>query len=173
MQPPTQPPEIINHPSKHFSLRAGAPIRAIILHHTAGVDSLDWLTQNPNQVSTHVLITKAGLIYRMVPDDKAANTVGFSNIGNYVRLSKVLYPAKKGSANQITLNIELENRGTGSDLYTDAQYWSAGWQIAQWWNAHGDLSVATHELVDTQLKNDPYAFDVIRALRCALYWYDQ
>lgn len=161
------PPTVINHPSTHWSDRKGAPIRAIVLHHTAGTNSLNWLTKNPSQLSIHALITKTGTIYRMVPDQRAANHVGFSNLGAYARQD-----GDPDNANQPTLGIEIENLGNGSDPYTDEQYWSVGWQICQWWNAHGDLCVITHELIDTAGKRDPYNFDIIRAIRCALTWYD-
>jgi N-acetyl-anhydromuramyl-L-alanine amidase AmpD len=160
-------PQIITRLSKHWSDRKGAPIRAIVLHHSAGRNSLPWLTQNPNQVSTHVLIHKNGTIYRMVPDSLAANHVGFSNLGIYAKQD-----GDPDSANQPTLSIEIENMGNGTDPYTDEQYWSTGFQICQWWNAHGDLCVLTHELIDTAGKRDPYNFDVIRALRCAMAYYD-
>lgn len=165
-------PQIVQHPSKHQSSRNGAPIRAICLHHTAGTNSLQWLTQNPNQVSTHVLITKAGVIYRMVPDERAAHTVGRSNLGLYVAIAKLLYPKKKGSANENTLSIEIENLGNGKDEYTAAQYNAVGWQIAQWWNTYNPLPVIPHSLIDTEGKNDPYALDFARIYREALAHYD-
>lgn len=160
-------PQVINHPSTHSSSRNGAPVRAICLHHTGGTDSLKWLTKNPEQVSTHVLIAKNGTIYRMVPDERAANAVGRSNLGIYS-----YQDGDPDSANQYTLSIEIENWGNGKDEYTSEQYRAVGWQICQWWNKYGDLCVITHELIDTKGKRDPYAFDVIRALRCALAEYD-
>lgn len=161
-------PTVIAHPSKHWSDRKGARITAVVLHHTAGVNSLKWLTQNPSQVSTHVLIHKNGTVYRMVPDSLAANTVGHSNLGVFSKQD-----GDPDSANQPTLSIEIENLGTGQDEYTAAQYASVGWQIAQWWNTHGWLAVLPHSLIDTGGKRDPYNFDTIRALRCALEWYDR
>jgi N-acetylmuramoyl-L-alanine amidase len=161
-------PTVINHfadANHHGGPWDGA--KAIVLHHTGGTNSLAWLSTTPGSgVSVHVLIAKNGTVYRIVPDGKQAWHVGRSAVGNYSRLGSA------GSPNECCLGIEIENRGNGSDPYTDAQYWSVGWVICQWWNAHGDLPVITHQLIDTQGKNDPYNFDVIRALRCAMAYYD-
>lgn len=163
------PPVVIHHPAD--AAHHGGPwdgARAIVLHHTGGTNSLNWLsTTKGSGVSVHVLIAKDGTVYRIVPDGKNAWHVGKAAVGNYGRGG----PA--GSPNEICLGIEIENKGNGRDPYTDAQYWSVGWQITQWWNAHGDLPVLTHELIDTQGKRDPYALDTIRVFRCALAYYDR
>lgn len=164
---PLVPPPISYQRSDHASARLGAPIRAIVLHHTAGTGSLAHLTRNAQGVSTHVLIAKTGLLYRMVPDDLAAHTVGHSNLGRYTAA-----PGDAGNANQITLNIELENLGDGTDPYPDAQIAACGWQIAQWWRAYGVIPILTHALIDTQGKTDPRGLDLARVYRAALAWYD-
>lgn len=161
-------PTVIQHPANtaHFGgVWDGA--KAIVLHHTGGTNSLNWLsTTFGSGVSVHALINKAGTIYRIVPDSKNAWHVGRSAVGNYGRSGKA------GSPNKCCLGIEIENLGNGVDPYTDEQYNSVGWQICQWWNAYGDLPVITHQLIDTEGKKDPFNFDVIRALRCALGHYD-
>jgi N-acetylmuramoyl-L-alanine amidase len=161
MVPPTQ----AEQRSMHFSSRGNAKISCIVLHHTAGTDSLKWLINNPKGVSTHVLIPKDGRIIRMVPDVLAAHTVGFSNIGRYTTAS-----GDAGNANQISLNIELENLGNGKDPYTDAQYHACAWQVAAWWQRHGALPVLTHALIDAYGKNDPRGFDLLDLLWRALLW---
>lgn len=160
-------PPVVNHPSKHFSSRAGASIGAIVLHHTAGTDSLKYLTENAKGVSTHSLIDKPGTIYRMVADHLAAHTVGFSNLGRYT-----VAAGDKGSANQITFNIELENLGNGTDPYPEAQRDACGYEIARIWHTFGVVPVLTHEIIDTQGKNDPHGLDLADVLRRALAWYD-
>lgn len=162
---PTPPPVNSEHPSKHTSSRGTARIAAIVLHHTGGTDSLAYLVENAKGVSTHVLISKPGVIYRMVPDALAAHTVGFSNLGLYLK-------GTAKSPNVCTLNIELENLGDGKDPYPAAQLDACAWQIADWWRLYGDLPVLTHELIDTQGKNDPAGLDVLGVLRRALAWYD-
>lgn len=161
MIPPTQ----ISHPSAHRSSRGGARPRCIVLHHTAGRDSLDYLTRNARGVSTHVLIPKDGRLIRMVPDGWAAHTVGASNVGRFTTAA-----GDAGSANQISLNIELEHLGDGRDAYTDAQYHACAWQIADWWRQHGALPVLTHALIDTHGKTDPYGLDLLDVLHRALHW---
>lgn len=160
------PPTVIMSPSRHSSPRVGA-IRCVVLHHTAGTNSLAYLTKNPQGVSAHVLIRKDGTVYRMVPDERAAHTVGRSNIGRYT-----VAPGDAGNANDITLNIELENLGVDADPYPPEQVSACAWQVAQWWKAHGDLPVLTHELIDTEGKTDPRGFDLVAMLRHALRWYD-
>lgn len=163
-EPVLSAPEIKEHAAKNFGDRRGNAINSIVLHHTAGTNSLGWLTDSPKKVSIHRLITKSGLIYRMVPDNNSANHVGFSNLGRYVPQIR--------SPNLCTLGIEIENLGNGKDPYTAEQYNSVGWQIADWWRIHGShLPVITHAIIDTQGKNDPYKFDYARAMRMAVAWY--
>jgi hypothetical protein len=109
----TLPPSTI-HLSDHASHRQGAPLLAIVLHHTAGTDSLSYLTHNDAGVSTHVLIPKDGTLIRMVPDALAAHTVGFSTLGLYLA-------GTAHNPNLCTLNIEIENRGDGVDPYPEVQ----------------------------------------------------
>lgn len=156
-------PPIINHPAKNHASRNGQAIATIVVHHTGGTNSLAWLTDNPDGLSTHVLIDKPGTIYRMVPDGLAANTVGHSNLGLYTVAS-----GDKGNANQVTLNIELENEGNGSDPYPESQRDSCAWQIASWWQQYGDLPVIPHKLIDTNGKTDPRGLDFRDILSRAL-----
>lgn len=154
----TYQPNVITHLSKHYSSRHGFLPRAIILHHTAGSNSLNYLTENALQVSTHCLIQEAtnhpsgAVIYDMVPDNLAAHTVGFSNMGIFEAHSKT-------SPNVATLNLEIENLGNGKDPYLDGQYVAAAWKIRQWWNKFGKLYVFGHSVIDTQGKTDPAYFD--------------
>lgn len=158
--------QIINHPSTHYSSRGGAKINSIILHHTAGTDSLKYLTKNSKGVSTGSLINKPGTIYRMVPPELAAHTVGFSNLG-------VFLSGTKRSPNLVTYNIELENLGDGKDPYPDTQRDACGYEIAWIWKQYGVVPVLTHEIIDTQGKTDPRGLDLADVLRRALNWYKQ
>src|SRR6185503_13373150 len=69
-------PRIIEHPSKHWSDRAGLAILAIVAHGTVGTDSLAYLTENARKVSIPYLVARDGTIYHMVPDNLAANHAG-------------------------------------------------------------------------------------------------
>lgn len=161
-----QPPEIREHWSTHRSSRGSARPLVIVLHHTAGTNSLSWLTKNPQGVSTHVLITRAGLIYRMVPDTFAAHTVGRSNLGRYTTAA-----GDAGNANQIALNIELEN--TGKQDYPVAQRDAAAWQCADWWNRWGDLPILGHKHIDAGGKTDPHGLDLREFVRRVWAWYER
>jgi N-acetyl-anhydromuramyl-L-alanine amidase AmpD len=142
--------------SVHTSDRKGVKPTIIVLHHTAGTNSLAYLTKNSAQASTHALIPKSGKIYRMVPDEVGANTVGFSAIGNYSK-----WPTLKGivSCNRMSLNIEIENRGDGKDLYTAEQINATAWQIVQWRKKYGYLFLLSHQVIDTNGKVDPLGFN--------------
>lgn len=163
------PPTVIDHladDAHHGGPWDGA--QCIVIHHTGGTNSLDWLSTNPNsRVSVQRLIAKDGTIYRIVPDGENAWHVGGSNIGEHTIAS-----GDDGSANEICFGIELENLGTGEDPYPDAQIDSCGWQVATWWIAHTPLPIVTHKLIDTHDKIDPAGLDLTRVYRAALRWYD-
>jgi hypothetical protein len=156
----TLPPSTI-HLSDHASHRQGAPLLAIVLHHTAGTDSLSYLTHNDAGVSTHVLIPKDGTLIRMVPDALAAHTVGFSTLGLYLA-------GTAHNPNLCTLNIEIENRGDGVDPYPEVQVAAVVFQVHTWWATYGFLPVIGHALIDTQGKTDPRGWDWPRFWRLAL-----
>lgn len=140
--------------ARDFTSRSGLKPLVIVLHHTGGTNSLAWLAGNANQTSSHVLVTKHGLIHRMVPDELGANTVGYSVIGNYRRTDP-----EYRNCNKISLNIEIENIGNGKDPYTDEQYNAVGWQIVEWRKKYGWLFILSHGLIDTKGKNDAFGLD--------------
>ena len=139
---------IIDHQadSRHHSgIRAIRPMM-IILHATAGTNSLDWLSTSPqSSVSAHRLIDKAGRIYKILPDEYIAHHAGYGRVGPYTNL------------NAISLGIELENLNTGADQYPAPQVQSCAWQIAEWWAAYGAIPILTHAMVDGR-KTDPRGF---------------
>lgn len=144
--------EIIDLASNHYSSRSGAAIRAIVIHATAGTDSRSWLVQNPNSVSTHILIRKDAAIYRMVPDDLAAHHVGYSAIPIDNRTyTQNTFPGP----NQISLGVELENLNNGIDTYPDAQMLALGFVLNDWRQKYPDAQMFFHRDIDTQGKTDP------------------
>lgn len=90
---------------------------AILLHHTGGTNSLNWLsrylgpTVRPEEVSIHKLVPKRmpdgkpGL-YQIVPDLDRAWHAG----------------ASVPSSNDFSIGVEIENLGNGRDPYTLDQY---------------------------------------------------
>jgi hypothetical protein len=152
-------PRIIDHPGSYWQERAGATIRLIVIHATAGTDSLGWLSASPantGRVSAHALIAKDGTIYRIVPDARAANHCGFSRIA----LGGTFYTGTtKPNINQISLGVELENRNDGRDPYPAAQIAALAWLIADWQRRHGDVQLRFHREIDTRGKSDPAGLD--------------
>ena len=149
----TPPLSIIDHPAD--SVHSGGQTRLgrdfIILHHTGGTNSLNWLsTTSPdnNPVSCHRLIDRDGRIFKIVPDDKTAYTQGPAHIGPL--------PMATMNLNNFALSIEFENLGNG-EVYPDAQLQAGAAQIVEWWGLYGFLPVLYHKQVQAD-KNDPFAF---------------
>lgn len=169
----TQPLAIIDAPaaSTHFMVgRAGFQPLQIILHHTGGTNSLDWLTHtSPNRVSCHRLIAKDGRNYKIVADDNTAYCAGFGDVGP-IDADRTDPPGVPINLNVCTLNIELENLGNGRDKYSLAQMTMCAKQIIEWWGKYGFLPVLAHGHVDAN-KSDPAGFDWLllnRLLRAEL-----
>jgi hypothetical protein len=105
-----------SHPSPNQSSRGGATVRAIVMHATAGTNSLPILTDpapggHPERrVSAHYLIAKNGTIYRLVPDNRVAFHAGVAAI-----------PPLGNDVNAFSIGIEMENLNNGMDPYPKAQ----------------------------------------------------
>lgn len=157
----TPPLPIVDHPADaaHFTRgRGGFAPEWIVLHHTGGTSSLNWLsTTSAPPVSCHRLISKTGINYKIVADEDTAYCAGFAIVGP-------VDPDANDPAgvprnfNQNSLNIELENRGTGRDPYPLAQMKMAASQIVEWWGKFGWLPIVYHRHVDVN-KDDPAGFD--------------
>lgn len=162
---PVPRPEIeLGFSARDWTDRDGQEVKKIILHATAGTNSLGWLRGNARQTSIHVLITKTGLSYKMLDESKGANHVGYGKmtIGGitYSRFSNV-------NCNQITLGIELENLNDGRDPYPVAQLRAAAWWVQEWLVEH-NLSrddVIMHASIDTQDKTDARGISVQDVLK--------
>jgi len=74
------------------------PISAIILHDTVGAveGAVSWLCNPASKVSAHIVISKAGDIYRLVPDDRIAWHAGHAVVWQDYRV------------NDFSLGVELE-----------------------------------------------------------------
>lgn len=158
------PPKVVTDLSAHRSSRGGAAVAAIVIHATAGTNSLPWLKRNPAGVSAHVLIAKDGTIYRLVPDAEAAHHAGFSRI---VVGGRAIGRTTTPSPNQVTLGLELENLNNGRDPYPEAQRLALGWQLVEWSRAYPAARLVFHREIDTQGKTDPAGLtwaDIHRAM---------
>jgi len=152
-------------PANWYSEREGQPIVAIIAHGTVGTDSRAYLKRGGNlpdgsdrKVSVHVLIDKAGTIYRYVDEKYAANHAGFGTL----RLNGKVYSPNGVNLNQVTLSYELENLQNGKDPYPDAQLWAMGWQIVVWRRLFGPLPLYRHADVDPARRSDTVGLTVAK-----------
>lgn len=137
--------------------RGGFEPFLIIIHHSGGTWSGPWLsTTKGSGVSTHRLISKAGVIRKIVADEDTAWTAGFGTVGP-VDPDGNDPPGVARNLNQITLNIEFENLGTGQDPYPAAQLNAGAKQVVEWWGKYGLIGILGHGQVDAR-KNDPLGF---------------
>ena len=131
------------------------PPKLIVLHATAGTDSLSWLTTNPaSAVSSHVLIRRDGHIYRLVEDQGVAWHAGPA------RLRKYGGPGQP-NVNNVSFGIELENLNDGVQPYPAVQLVACARVIVAWWGLYGFLPLLAHAAIQSN-KTDPRG----------LHWYD-
>ena len=150
-------PPITWKKARDFSDRDGQPIVAIVIHATAGTDSLGWLSGNPKGTSIHILIRKDGSCVQMVEDRYAAHHVGFSKLVH----NNVTYSAtSRHSCNAVTLGIELENLNDGNDPYPDVQLRSAAYWVERWQREHGPIKLLMHRDIDQHGKADARGIEV-------------
>lgn len=146
------PPTIIDHPSLYSVDRAGQLIVAIVVHGTAGHDSLAYLTTNPRSVSVHYLIPRSGdTIYRMVPEARGANHAGATS--SSFSLNGKTYTG--AAVNRATVGIELESMQTGRDDYTDPQLLALGWLINVLRDRYAAIPLLRHADLDPTRRRDP------------------
>jgi hypothetical protein len=128
-------------------------IRLLIIHATAGKNSLNWLLGNERGTSIHILIDKQGKTKRLVRDDRGANHAGYSEVTldgvHYGRAHNVI------NVNAISLGIELENLNDGKDPYPDIQLEECARWIIYWRSLYPKLHLRFHREIDTQGKSDP------------------
>jgi N-acetyl-anhydromuramyl-L-alanine amidase AmpD len=127
------------------------PPKFIVLHATAGTNSLAWLTTDPaSAVSIHLLIRKDGYVYRIVEDAGVAYHAGPAKLYPYGPPSGV-------NVNVVSLGIELENLNTGNDPYPVVQIEAAAVAHARWEGLYGNLPIVSHASIQAN-KSDPAGF---------------
>ncbi|GGY88628.1 N-acetylmuramoyl-L-alanine amidase [Streptomyces nitrosporeus] len=108
---------------------AWGPVHGIVIHHTAGVNSLalcyDGMAGLPGPLC-HTHLSKAGLA-TMVGNGRANHAGSFpSNAFNAMLRESSTHPRPSGpesvDANARTYGIEIENLGNGKDFYPTRQY---------------------------------------------------
>jgi N-acetylmuramoyl-L-alanine amidase len=148
----------------------------IVLHETSNSaqSAVNTFTTNHNndetkQVSYHTLITLSGQVVYLVPPDKRAFGAGDSVFQTATGVETVqTNPNLKPSVNNFAYHVSLEtppdawNKNVPSHSgYTDAQYNSLAWLIAQ--SEVPDNRITTHRIVDRSGQRiDPVSFDFDR-----------
>lgn len=103
---------------QHYQVGRPGPIRAIVIHATAGrgPGDLGWLRKGGDErrpVSCHYYIAKSGAISQLVKDEDTAWHAGRSRWTIDGRMAEQL--------NSVSIGIELENLNSGRDPYPAAQ----------------------------------------------------
>jgi hypothetical protein len=148
----------------------------IVLHETSNSaqSAVNTFTTNHNndetkQVSYHTLITLSGQVVYLVPPDKRAFGAGDSVFESVSGSETVQTNANlKPSVNNFAYHVSLETPPDAWDKnvpshsgYTDAQYNSLAWLIAQ--SEVPDDRITTHRSVDRSGQRiDPVSFDFER-----------
>jgi hypothetical protein len=107
---------------EHYATGRTMPIRALVMHATAGVypGDLEWLKKGGSTaypVSTHYLVNKAGEIFQFVREEDTAWHAGTS--------SWVIDGKRISGLNKCSVGIELSNANNGRDPYPREQIESA------------------------------------------------
>lgn len=125
-------------------------IRCVVIHADASPNeggTLSWIASAKSKVSYHVLIGRAGTIYRIVPDVRRAWAVGIAKWRG-VR-----------DVNGCSLSVAFANRNDGKELLTEAQIMAVKTVILAWRQKYQIEEVTTHKIVawPAGRKHDPEA----------------
>ena len=138
-------------PSPNHDVRQAPTIQGIVLHATEDRGdealSVSWLRSPKSRVSCHLLVSRAGRVFRLVGDRQRAWHAGVS------------WWHGTDDVNSITLGIEIANRNNG-EPYTDAQYDRVADIVAHYCGQGLSLSdVVSHAEIAEGRKTDPFGFD--------------
>ena len=174
---------VLIHPTNYEPRMArdlnGNPIHnemIVVLHETVGSARSainTFRNAHPNdsdQVSYHSLIQRDGTILYLVPPEMRAFGAGNSvfngpNGAETVRLDPILPASVNNFAYHTSLESPPDGQGNGRTHsgYTNAQYQSLAWLIAQ--STIPDIRITTHQAVDRSgTRHDPRSFDRQRFL---------
>jgi N-acetyl-anhydromuramyl-L-alanine amidase AmpD len=174
--------EVIQVDSSNYDQRMATDIHGnpvdndfiAVLHETVGsagsaINTFRRSHANDNdQVSYHALVQRNGTISYLVPPEMRAFGAGNSvfagaNGNETVRLDAVLPPSVNNFAYHASLESPSDGRGNSRTHsgYTDAQYQSLAWLIAQ--TDIPEERITTHQSVDRSgSRRDPRSFDFDR-----------
>jgi len=147
-----------------YAAPASIPKRYLVLHHTAGVDSRQYLLNNPGRVSSHYLVgdydaNRARRIYKYASEIReCTHTQGLGSIGGYAL----------GNINDVCVSIEVE--GPPIDPALRLYVAKLARSIIDGWAALGvSLTMLRHRDIDHR-KPDP-AMDWTKFCQ-EVYWPD-
>jgi hypothetical protein len=137
--------------SPNHDARKSQGIEGIILHATQDggneAQALEWLRAPKSGVSCHLLVSRNGLVTRLVGDRERAWHAGIS------------WWRGTADVNSITLGIEIANRNDG-EPYTDAQYRIVAEIVAHYCRQGIVLDdVISHGAVAEDRRSDPFGWD--------------
>lgn len=139
-------------PSPNFNTRRGK-ITAIVIHTTGGScdGAIEWFARPDAKVSSHVVISKTGQVYRCVDDKDRAWHAGFSTLHQVP------------DCNDYSLGVELERLPDEIGPYPDAQLEAAAQWCAEKCNEYQiplNRIVGHHDIaVPLGRKSDPANFE--------------
>jgi N-acetylmuramoyl-L-alanine amidase len=152
--------QIIQAPSPNFDPRpVGALVDLVVMHATAGTNSLGWLRSPVSRVSSHYLIARDGTIYQLVQEDQMAWHAGVS------------FWRGRSYMNAYSIGIEMENLNNGVQPYPQAQF-QAAVELVRDICARRTIPpdrehIVTHADIAPRRKNDPRNFNM-EAFRAAV-----
>lgn len=170
----TEDPGWTTHSRDKATGKTFGPVRMVLIHHTAGRDSLAFIRRGSTSLPgplAHTYLPKSGRAV-MVSRGRA-NHAGPMAVNAYAsfRDEKASHPKPSKASgtvdgNDVAYGIEIENLGNGSDPYPAAQYdaavrWAAAICRHHGWTAQ---SVAGHKETSVEGKIDP-SFDMDRFRR--------
>lgn len=152
----TPPLKFVEYPAdkNHYYPGRALPVAAICLHDTVGTNSLDWLSRTPgSNASANRLISRAGIIYKLVQDADTPWTNGPSEL--------YTTPGSRDFQKAIYLTIEMEHKHDLDPTWPDGQVQACAWQCVDWWGYYGPIPILSHWQVQHN-KVDPQGFPFVK-----------
>lgn len=145
-------------PSVHFDERVSPAVDTIIIHSMYNPNSSDMFSAqsckailDEYEVSTHYIVDKSGVVWRLVGENMRAWHAG---------KSKMPDPDGRESVNHFSIGIELV--GTEQTGFTDSQYRSLAILSAEIIGRNPITNIFGHSHVAPDRKTDPWNFDFSR-----------
>lgn len=126
--------------------RNWAGIQAIVIHVQEGWNNGTKQHFRSVKASSTVIISRTGLIERLVPEDKAPWTNG--DVKNPDAQVRGLMAKYGNDPNTWTLTMECEGF-TGGLPYSEDQYQSILWQVRDWRRRYGKIPVLAHRQINS------------------------